>query len=70
MMHKRLDELSRGSSQERVSEVYQTLPDRPADLPGSDQRSRHDSDGRSFRQESREGSSHAHNHKARVLKSR
>ena len=26
MMHKRLDELSRGSSQERINNAYQTLP--------------------------------------------
>ena len=36
MMHTRLDELSRGSSQEHINDAYQTLPERPTDLKGSD----------------------------------
>ena len=38
MMHQRLDELSRGSSQDRIADPYQTLPANSGNAPNSNQR--------------------------------
>jgi len=41
MMHKRLDELSRGSSQERITDPYQTMPVNHRELQPSTKDSQH-----------------------------
>ena len=68
MMHKRLDELSRGStSQERISDAYQTMPHDKQSTTTKDSQHLLDkslmdkSQGRSsYRQDSREANSTSH----------